>query len=284
MRIGSYSAGSDLTMRNSLHRAFARLDQSNVRLSTMRRINRGSDDPAGMIAAEHARAELSAVEAAGRNASRATGMLSVADSALSHVGELISQVRGNVVEMSSAGLSDGQMRAKQMEIDAALQAIDRIGAGTSFGGRQLFNHPGGTELSFAFSTNPEERSTVSLPEIDTAALGGAAGRLSDLVTGGSTSVPGGNAEQAMAILDAAGAQVRDARVQAGAFEKYTVEAAQRTLDQQELNGWETYSRIVDTDVAIESSRMVQAQILVQAATASVLLAGQQRAQIGSLLG
>lgn len=283
MRIGSYPAGGDLTARHNLHRAFAGLDQSSVRLSTMRRINRGSDDPAGMIAAEQIRSELSAVEAAGRNASRATGMITVADSALSHVGELISRVRGNVVEMSSAGLSDGEVRAKQMEVDAALQAIDRIGAGTSFGGRKLFSHPGGTEFSFAFSTKPGERSTVNLPEINTAALGGESGRLSDLATGGSAAAQSGNAETATAILETAGDQVREARVQAGAFEKYTVESAQRTLEQQELSGWETYSRIVDTDVALESSRMVQAQILVQAATASVLLAGQRRAQIGGLL-
>ncbi len=284
MRIGSDTAGTDLTARHSLHRAFDRLDRSNVRLSTMRRINRGSDDPAGMIAAERIRSELSAVEAAGRNASRATGMISVADSALSHVGGLIGRVRGNVVEMSSAGLSDGEVRAKQIEIDAALQAIDRIGAATSFGGRKLLNTPGGAEFSFALSSSPGERSTLNLPEINTAALGGESGRLSDLATGGSAAASSGNAETAMAILDTAGAQVREARVQAGAFEKYTVEAAQRALDAQEQGGWETYSRIVDTDVALESSRMVQAQILVQTATASVLLAGQRRAQIGGLFG
>ena len=284
MRIGSNLSGLDLTARNSLNRAFSMFDRSSVRLSTMRRINRASDDPAGMVAAESLRSEISAIEAAQSNASRAAGMLSVADSAMNQVSGLLNKVRANVVDSASAGLSDSELKAKQIEVDAALQAINRIGATTSFGGRKLFNTPDGNELSFALSANVTERSALTLPQINSAALGGDAGWLSDLATGGSASISSGNAEKAAAILDEAQSQVLRARAETGAFEKYTVESARQTLDQQQLSAWDTYSRIADADVAEESSRLIQARILIQSSISSLLLAGQSRGMIGSLLG
>ncbi|MDZ7615648.1 MAG: flagellin [Patescibacteria group bacterium] len=284
MRIGSNLSGLDLTARNSLNRAFGMFDRSSLRLSTMKRINRAADDPAGMIAAESLRSEISATEAAQSNVSRATGMLSIADSAMQQVSGLLNKVRGNVVDSASAGLSDSELKAKQMEVDAALQAINRIGATTSFGGRKLFNTPGGTELSFALSTDVSEQSTLTLPQLSASALGGDAGWLNDLATGGSASLVGGNAEKAAAILDEAQSQVLMARAEAGAFEKYKVESARQTLDQQQISAWDSYSRIVDTDVAEESSRLVQSRILIQSSISSLLLAGQSRAMIGNLLG
>ena len=284
MRIGSSVSGLDLTARNSLNKAFSMFNKSSTRLSTMKRINRASDDPAGMIAAESLRAEIEAIGAAERNVSRASGMLNVADSAMSQVNGLITKIRSNVVDVASAGLSDGEVKAKQMEVDAALAAINRIGATTSYGGSKLFNTAGGNELSFAFSTDLSQQSTLTLPEINSAALGGDLGRLSDLATGGSASLTSGNLETAAAVLDQAQSQVLRARAEAGAFEKYTMDTAEETLEQQELSAWNSYSRIADTDVAEESSRLVQSRILIESSIRSLLLANQNREQIGGLVG
>ncbi len=284
MRIGSSVSGLDLTARNSLNKAFSMFNKSSTRLSTMKRINRASDDPAGMIAAESLRAEIEAIGAAERNVSRASGMLNVADSAMSQVNGLITKIRSNVVDVASAGLSDGEVKAKQMEVDAALAAINRIGATTSYAGSKLFNTAGGNELSFAFSTDLSQQSTLTLPEINSAALGGDLGRLSDLATGGSASLTSGNLETAAAVLDQAQSQVLRARAEAGAFEKYTMDTAEETLEQQKLSAWNSYSRIADTDVAEESSRLVQSRILIESSIRSLLLANQNREQIGGLVG
>ena len=66
MRIGSSLFGVDLMAQHSLSRAFGRLNDSSTRLSTMLRINHGSDDPAGLIAVETLRAELAAINAGHR--------------------------------------------------------------------------------------------------------------------------------------------------------------------------------------------------------------------------
>ena len=56
LRLGTQLAASELTAIHSLYRNQKALFESGHRLSTMKRINRGQDDPAGMIAVEkHAR-------------------------------------------------------------------------------------------------------------------------------------------------------------------------------------------------------------------------------------
>ncbi len=132
MRIGSRLSGADLAAQHYLIQAFARLQAANTPLSTMVRINRGSDDPAGLIAMEQLRAELTAIRAASDNAARAGGVVRVADSALREVSGLLNSIRGHVVQAAGGGLSDAEIAAKQIEVDAALEAIDRIGSYTSF--------------------------------------------------------------------------------------------------------------------------------------------------------
>jgi len=62
-------------------------DQSNTltKLSTGFNINKGSDDPAGLIAVQSLSAELTAVDAAINNGQRANSVLDVADSALGEI-------------------------------------------------------------------------------------------------------------------------------------------------------------------------------------------------------
>ena len=280
MRIGSGLSGVDLAAQHNLMRALGQLDLSSLRLATMRRINRGSDDPAGLIAMESLRAELTAIRAAGDSAARAAGMVRTADSAMSEVGNLLNSIRGHVIAAAGGALSDAEVAAKQIEIDAALEAVDRIGSCTSYGGRKLLQ---GGELTFSFSPDLDHTVTLALPAVNTSALGGAAGRLSDLAGGRSAGLSSGNLDQALEILDAAQGQVLDARARAGAFEKYTIESTTRVLDGMEENLSAALGVIRDTEVAAETSRLVQSQILVEAAMSTLMLAGRRRGLAGQLL-
>ena len=81
-----------LTLLNVLNRTALDQTRSLTRLSTGHKINSGKDDPAGLIALSSLNAELTAVEAAISNGQRANSMLSVADSALVEVGNLLSEI------------------------------------------------------------------------------------------------------------------------------------------------------------------------------------------------
>lgn len=283
MRIGSNLSGLELTAQHHLLQALSQLGLSSVRLSTMQRINRGSDDPAGLIAVEQMRAELTAIREAEYNASRAVGVTHVADAALGEVSDLLISIRGNLVAAAGGTLSDAEVAAKQLEIDAALDAINHIGRVTSYGGQKLLDGSGSVR-TFAFSPDVTQTSTLTLPTINTSALGAADGRLSDLATGGAASLASGNLAEAIGVLDAARTQVLDARASIGAFEKYTIESSRRLLGSMEENISSALSSIFDTDVAAETSRMVRSQILVDAGISSLMIAGQCRGVAADLLG
>ncbi|HYW80635.1 MAG TPA: flagellin [Thermoguttaceae bacterium] len=147
MRIGSSLSGIDLTAQNNLLRAFNELNQSNTRLATMKRVNSGRDDPAGLIAIGQMQSELTAIREASDNASRAVGLIRTADSGLGQVSSLLNDVRGAIVSVAGGGLSKAEIAAKQLEVDAAMEAINRIGNTTSFGGRNLLDGQGGYRVS-----------------------------------------------------------------------------------------------------------------------------------------
>jgi flagellin len=110
------------------------------RLSTGLRINRGKDDPAGLIASENLRAERSSLTAALSNAERADQIVNIAEGGLQEVGSLLTELRGLVTATAnSAGLSAEEKQANQLQIDSILQTIDRVSDSTNFQGNKLLN-------------------------------------------------------------------------------------------------------------------------------------------------
>ena len=110
------------------------------RLSTGLRINRGKDDPAGLIASENLRAEKSALNAAVGNANRADQVVNIAEGGLQEVSSLLTELQGLLTtSANSAGLSKEEKEANQLQIDSILQTIDRVSGATSFQGSKLLN-------------------------------------------------------------------------------------------------------------------------------------------------
>ncbi len=116
------------------------LTQSLERLSTGLAINRGADNPAGLIASEKLRSEKASISAAIGNAERAEQIVNVAEGGLQEVSSLLLELQSLVSESGNeAGLSDAEKEANQLQVDSILGAIDRISQSTSFAGTQLLN-------------------------------------------------------------------------------------------------------------------------------------------------
>lgn len=116
------------------------LNRSLERLSTGLRINRGKDDPAGLIASENLRSELRATNAAVGNAERADQVVNIAEGGLQEISGLLTELQGLITaSASSAGLSSEEKAANQLQVDSILQTIDRIASATSFQGSKLLN-------------------------------------------------------------------------------------------------------------------------------------------------
>jgi flagellin len=110
------------------------------RLSTGLRINRGKDDPAGLIASENLRGEKTALGAAINNAERTDQLANIAEGGLQEVSNLLTDLQGLITATANnAGLSTEEKQANQLQIDSILQTIDRISDTTNFQGVKLLN-------------------------------------------------------------------------------------------------------------------------------------------------
>lgn len=116
------------------------LQQSLQRLSTGLRINRGADDPAGLIVSTRLRTEITAAEQAIRNSERAINVIATGEGALAEIQQLLLDVRDLTIEAANTGaFSDEEIRANQLQIDSAVESITRIANTTNFAGRKLIN-------------------------------------------------------------------------------------------------------------------------------------------------
>jgi flagellin len=116
------------------------LNTSLERLSTGLRINRGKDDPAGLIASESLRAEKTALTKAISNSERADQVVNIAEGGLDEIGNLLNEVQALVTETANtAGLSSEERGANQLKLDSILQTIDRVASATNFQGNRLLN-------------------------------------------------------------------------------------------------------------------------------------------------
>ncbi|MFQ5422983.1 MAG: flagellin [Phycisphaerae bacterium] len=124
------------------------------RLSTGLRINRGADDPAGLIASESLRSELRGLSGAIANSQRAINVISTADAALSETSSLLLEVRGLINRSANEGaLSNTEIQANQLQIDSLLESINRIANTTQFNGKKLLNGQLGYTISGQNTTN-----------------------------------------------------------------------------------------------------------------------------------
>ncbi len=131
---------SSITAQRGLARSQKSLNDTLQRLSSGLKINRGADDPAGLIASEGLRSEISGITQAIDNSSRASNVISTAEGALSEVASLLLNVKDLIVEAANTGaLSADEIAANQLQVDSAVESITRISNTTTFAGLNLIN-------------------------------------------------------------------------------------------------------------------------------------------------
>ncbi|MGB7323498.1 MAG: flagellin, partial [Rubripirellula sp.] len=180
-----------LVAQNRLQTSNSDLQTALTRLSTGLRINSGADDPAGLIASEALRSEITSLGKAITNTRRASQIISTADSALGQVSNLLNDIRGLVVEAANTGaLSPDEIDANQLQVDSSLEAINRIAQTTTFQGRKLLDG----SLDFV-TTNGTGAENIEDLSIDQASLGSTGSvsvdiNVSQAATQAAVSVPG----------------------------------------------------------------------------------------------
>jgi flagellin len=156
---------SSLIAQRVLRKNNSALGLSLERLSTGLRINRGADNPAGLIASENLRAEKAGINQAIANAERASNVIGTAEGGLSEVGSLLNQLQALVNQSASTGgLTPAEIDANQLQVDSILNTINRLAGSTAFQGLKLLNG------NFAYTTSGVTSSYFGAIQINSARL------------------------------------------------------------------------------------------------------------------
>lgn len=274
---------ASLTAQRSLNNSTNALSNTFKRLSSGLRINSASDDAAGLSISDRMTAQIRGFNQSVRNANDTISLIQVAEGALNETTTALQRMR----ELSVAAANDTYVTSDridmQKELDQLVAEIQRISENTEFNGQKLLQGSFEEGKRFHVGANSGQTIVVSLTNMGAEALGVDAGNMEafgNSANDGATNQA--NAEAAITRIDAAIASVTAMRATMGAMQN-RFEAAINSLSNVSLNTSSAKSRILDADMAAETAKLTQNNILQQAGTAILAQANQQPSVILQLL-
>jgi flagellin len=107
------------------------------RLSSGLRINRASDDAAGLSVREGMRAEISGLKMNVLNAEQGSNLVQVAEGSLNEINAILIRMRELSVQSASSTINDQNREALQAEYSQLTSEIDRIAMSTTYNDQNL---------------------------------------------------------------------------------------------------------------------------------------------------
>ena len=141
------------------------------RLASGLRVNRASDDAAGLAVREGFRAEISGLKVNVSNAEQATNLLQVAEGSLNEVNAILVRMRELSVQSSSSTVTDENREAIQAEFTQLSTEIDRIANATVYNEQSLLSGFGNQIDASSTALTASNTSGVTSVKISGAAAG-----------------------------------------------------------------------------------------------------------------
>ena len=247
-----------------------RLAQSVERISSGIRINRGSDDAAGLAISEGLRSDIRALRQAVRNANDGVSLINVTEGALNEQSGILIRLRELASQAATGTVGSTERATIQLEFTALRNELDRISQTTEFNGQKLIE---GSLASTATSANhiliqvgldSTSHSRINLnTEVDLGAMTSTGLSIHELsVT---------SADAALTALEQVNTSIgtiTEGRGKVGAVQNRLIRTISNvSIAIENLSAAE--SAIRDADIAEEVALLTRNQILVQAATAMV---------------
>lgn len=269
-----YIAGnpSALAAVKAIRTANNAITQASERISTGQRINRASDDPAGLMLANRLKVQLASFSKVTDNLSMATAVTSLIDNSLTQIQDLLASMRTLAVASSSGSYSTTEMAANQTQLDEYVAEIDSIANNTIWNGDSVMNGDT-TSMTFQSGVTTGDSIAVSFSTMLSSSL-----TVDSLDISTSTTT----ASNAIDTIDTAISAVSTYQSTIGA--KQNVIAAQSNLAQSTVVNYSTaYGAIVNADMAQETANLASAQIQRDAATAMLAQSGTLNKELVNFL-
>jgi flagellin len=261
------------------------LAKSLEKLSTGLRINRASDDAAGLSVSESLRSKIRGMDRAKSNAEDGIALLQIAEGATGEINNILQRTRELAIQSSTDTMSTTERVFIDKEFGQLMSEITRISNSASYNGMTLLDGAAGSfgvvggQASVlhigAGASATTDRLSITINPMTLGALG-----LGAATTSVSTSA---SALASLSLIDDAMRSVNTMRSDMGAYVN-RLEFAISNLGNQIYNSQDAESRIRDVDFAKETTEFTRSQILVQSATSMLAQANQVPQGVLSLLG
>ena len=161
---------SSLTAQRSLAESSNMLDQAMERLATGSKINRASDDAAGLAIVQRMTAQINGLNMAIKNANDGIAMTQSIEGALVEVSDMLQRLRELSVQAANATNTDTDRVFIQEEVNLLLAEISRVSSNTRYNGQLVLD---GTFLNKQLQVGTEggEVITMSVDSVSANQLG-----------------------------------------------------------------------------------------------------------------
>jgi len=269
---------SSMITQNSLFSVGREMSKSLERLSTGLRINRASDDAAGLGVSENLRTQVKGTAQAKRNAQDGIAAITIAEGAANEISSILQRMRELAVQSANDTLTSTERAYTNQEYGQLIEEIDRIAEVTNYNGMKLISTSGtnanerfgiggsgGTGSALWIDANDtvgQDSITITIDTLSTTAL--SVNGTDNLGTSTLTSQTA--AVASIQALDESIDSVNTMRSNMGAFIN-RLDHAINNLMISNTNQQAAESLIRDVDFAEETTQFTRNQILTQSGTA-----------------
>jgi flagellin len=253
------------------------LQSSYNKLASGYRVNSASDDAAGLAISESMKSQIRSFSVAERNAGDGISMAQTAEGSLNEVHGILGRMRELAMQAGNGGLSGDDRGYLDDEFKSLQSEVTRIQSSAKFNGNSLVNETA-SSVTFLVGLNDTDSDKI------TVTFGGVT--LTDVASGGAASLAGSGATAALSALstiDSAIKTVSTARSKFGTAMN-RMEIATSNIQTMRTNLSAANSRIRDVDVASETAKLSQNQVLSQAGVSILAQANQIPQTAFGLLG
>lgn len=236
-----------------LARSTKQLNKALEQLSSGLRINRASDDAAGLAIAEGFNSVVRGTRVAQRNAQDGVSLMQTAEGALSETTNILQRMRELAVQSANGTMTADNRAALQAEVTQLMGQINSIASDTEFNGLRVLS----AAQTLTLQAGAQAGQTLELQ------LSGA--KAADIGVSSVSISTQAAAVSALSILDLAINSVSSLRATLGAFQN-RLEFTINTLAIQEENSAAAESAIRDADFAKVTTEYTRTQILISAGT------------------
>ena len=263
------------------------------KLSSGKRINRASDDAAGLAISQKMKAQINGLKQASRNSLDGISLIQTAEGALNEVHSMLQRMRELCVQGANGVYKDEDLGAVADEIKELTEQINKIATDTEFNGIPILKGDLGVSKSESQTLRLQigadegqfielEMKDMNVTVTDSSGSGlniiGSGMLISDINGSGKYTIGSGALtspifEKCITVYNNAVNEVAHMRSKLGAYQnrlEHTIKNTDNTVE----NLTSSMSRIEDVDMASEMSEYTKLNILQQAGTAMLAQANE----------